>query len=236
MPASLPGDTLVNNLANPSAGVFVTFDPLSGPKGSPLDAKDIDYSTGTPAGWDATTRIPIKVANDEASGLSTGALSTGIGIGASVIGQTPDQATGPTSILRAGFDDNLVPGEEPTYAAPPPVGVVSANAVDSTRMYIGGGRSVMANPSLPDAAPIPGAAGADPYTAGIAICGAGQSASRDGGAGPAFTGFPLKMVTASGAVAAGAAIETGFTNRSGGAMVSGQSAFGADGTELAAAS
>ena len=43
MPASLPGDTLANNLANPTLGRMVTFDLLSGPKGSPLDVRKISY-------------------------------------------------------------------------------------------------------------------------------------------------------------------------------------------------
>lgn len=51
----------------------------------------------------------------------------------------------------------------------------------------------------------------------------GNGGSRDNGAGSIF---PLKMVTASGAVANGAAIETGWVNRTGAAMASGQSAHG----------
>ena len=37
MPASLPGSTLAQNLANPSAGLNINHDLLSGPKGSPFD-------------------------------------------------------------------------------------------------------------------------------------------------------------------------------------------------------
>jgi hypothetical protein len=55
---------------------------------------------------------------------------------------------------------------------------------------------------------------------------AGNVGSRDAGAGPAYTGFSTKMVTATGAVANGAAVEAGFTNRSGVALVTGQSVFG----------
>src|SRR5262245_38312604 len=216
MPASLPGEsnivqyrdgsslTNVNGTGNPSLGPFIIMDPLSGPKGSPFD----EDSTGN---------------------ASTGGLSTGIGIGGSVIGPTA-----PESIFAKGYNDNDIPGEVPTYSAAPPNGVVASSAINSTRMYIGGGRSVTSG--APNYSNTPGVAGTNPYTAGVAICGAGKSGSRDGGAGPAFTGFPMKMVTASGAVAIGAAIETGFTNRSGVAMVSGQSAFGSSGTQLAAAS
>ena len=80
-------------------------------------------------------------------------------------------------------------------------------------MYIGGGRS--------DAAGAP-----NPYTAGFGIGGAGQGGSRDGGAGPAFTGFLNKTVTAVATVANGAVVETGWVNRSGVSITSGQSVFG----------
>lgn len=235
MPAKLPGSSDADNLLNPDDGVFVTFDSLSGPKGSPLDAKVFDYTTGTPPGWDLTTRVPILVANEELSGCSTGGLSTGIGYGGQVIGQTPQLTTAPAAIFAAGFDDNMIPGVRPTFAAPPPPGVVSAHDADSTYLYIGGGRMIentgtlagdIGRPFIPD-----------PYTAGICIVGAGEGVDRDGGAGPtAFTGFPIKTVTATGAVAEGAAIEAGVLNVSGQAMVSGQSAFGSVSTPLAAAS
>jgi hypothetical protein len=115
-----------------------------------------------------------------------------------------------------------------TYAAPPPPGVVSTNTINSARMYIGGGKCT---------ATVQGIAPVVPYTAGIAICGAGNGGSRDGGAGPTvFTGFPLKMVTAVGSVANGVDIETGFKNRSGVTMVSGQSAHGSADANLAAPS
>lgn len=193
MPAALPGSTPAQNAANPSAGAFVIFDPLSGPKGSPLD-KD---STGN---------------------ASTGALSTGIGFSdADIING------GAAGIFAAGFNDNDIPGEVPTYAAGGPPPVVASSAINSTRMYIGGGRS--------DAAGVP-----NPYTAGVAICGAGNGGSRDGGAGPAFLGFFMKMVTATGTVANGAAIEAGFINRTGVSMASGQSAFGSSTAALAVAS
>src|SRR5262252_7508092 len=87
MPASLPGDTKTNNTtANPSAGQPVTFDLLSGPKGSPFD-------------------------KDASGNASTGALSTGIGYGAEVvIGLLPLAQTGPTAIQKAGFTDDYTPG------------------------------------------------------------------------------------------------------------------------------
>jgi hypothetical protein len=186
MPASLPGDTLANNLANPSAGAFVTFDPLSGPKGSPLDNdKQVNIVTGA-----VTAR----------GGCSTGALQTGIGFNAA----SPIMATIPPN-----FTDDYVPGQSDS---------ASTDTMDSTRMYIGGGRC-NANSG--------GSAAVNPYATGITpICGAGNGGARDGGAGPAFTGFAMKTVTAAGAVANGAVIETGFVNRSGVALAAGQSVFG----------
>jgi hypothetical protein len=185
MPAGLPGDTLANNLGNPSAGAFVLFDLLSGPLGSPFD-NDIDVTTDT-----ART-----------TGVSTGALSTGIGFGSPPVlasGQIGDSLN---------FTDDYTPGvSTPTPAA----------SADSTYMYIGGGKCT---------ANVDGAAPVVPYTAGFGIGGAGNSGSRDAGAGPAFTGFLTKLVTATGAVANGAAVEVGWTNRSGQALVSGDSVFG----------
>src|SRR5262247_4133270 len=60
MPASLPGETNANNrTGNPSAGRPVTFDLLSGPKGSPKST-------------------------DITGNASSGALATGIGFGPAV--------------------------------------------------------------------------------------------------------------------------------------------------------
>jgi hypothetical protein len=185
MPASNMGST--SGAGNPSTGKFVVCDLISGPKGSPLD-------------------------KDTAGNFSTGALSTGIGYGASrVIGPVA-----PQSIKDAGFTDDYIPGVSK------PDGSGSLN---STYMYIGGGRSnAMSN----------GIAVTNPYTAGFGIGGFGAGGSRDGGAGPAFTGFKMKMVT--GAAAIGADIEAGFANRSGVAMLAGQSAFGSSDAAAAAIS
>lgn len=210
MPAGLPGDSYVNNHGNPNAGNFVIFDPLSGPKGSPLDS------------------------DPGQTHCSTGALSTGIGISAEDIISTPNLGpqgvpgtTAPNQIWRAGFNDNNIPGEVDTYSAGGPPPVVASSAINSTRMYIGGGRSAAnnANPGTGYVAP-------NPYTQGIAICGAGNGGSRDSGTG---TGFPLKMVTATGTVANGADVEAGFTNRSGVSLTTGQSTFGSTDAPLAAA-
>lgn len=197
MPASLPGATLVQNQANPTQGRFVAFDPASGPKGSPFDAKKPNAAAGG-----AFLADP--------GNCSTGALSTGIAFdGGTTIGPTA-----PDSLFDAGFNDDYTPGvTKPDGTA----------AVDSTLLYIGGGREI-ANPT-PNVPGVPFVL--DPFTAGFAIAGAGNGASRDGGAGASF---PMKMVTApapvSPGVANGAAIEVGFVNRSGITLPGTSSAFG----------
>lgn len=185
MPAGLPGATNAQNLANPSAGSFVIFDLLSGPKGSPFD-NDKDFSlAGTPA----------------SGNTSTGALSTGIGFGSPPILDANQITANP-----GNFDDDYT------------VGVTNPDgtAGNSTLMYIGGGRST---------ANVGGTAPNVPYTLGHGIGGAGQGGSRDAGAGPAFTGFRIKSVTAAAGVANGAVVETGWVNRSGVALVTGNTVF-----------
>lgn len=189
MPASLPGSTVAENLANPSAGPCVIFDPLSGPKASPFDARKIaSWANGAPV-----------YANDPTN-LSTGALQTGIGFGSPPIFGA--------AAIKPNFTDNYTPGISlPSAAA----------ATDSRLMYIGGGRSLAnGNPN--------------PYDETmVGLCKAGQGGSRDGGTTP-FTGFPCKTVTATGAVANGAAVEAGWINRSGVALTTGQSVFGSSTT------
>lgn len=137
---------------------------------------------------------------DVTGNASTGAMSTGIGYGSPPI----FGLTAPASIQAAGFTDDYTPGvTKPDGTA----------ATTSVLMYIGGGKSDATG------APVP-------YTAGFGIGMAGNGGSRDAGAGPAFQGFKVKTVTATGAVANGAAVETGFTNRSGIALTTGQSVFG----------
>lgn len=165
MPAALPGSTPAQNAANPTLGMPVALDLLSGPKGSPLD-------------------------KDMTGNASTGALSTGVGFGPNMRG------------------DGFVPGVGNTLKANYIPGVTKPDgtaATDSTLMYIGGGRS------NPDGTP-------KPYTTGFGIGFAGSGGARDGGAGPAFTGFTGKIVAAAANVAAGAVVATGFNNRSGVAL------------------
>lgn len=205
MPASLPESSTAQNAANPSVGRFVIFDLLSGPKASPFDVRKITFSAGG---------LPSYASDAANQKSSTGGLSTGIGFGTgddvpSVIG-----LTAPASIKKAGFNDDYTPG------LTKPDGTASAN---STLMYIGGGKSGPISTAT-KGIPFP----TTPYVAGFGIGGAGNGGSRDAGAGPAFTGFTLKMVTAAAGVANGAAVEAGWLNRSNIALLAGQSVFGSN--------
>jgi hypothetical protein len=200
MPAALPGATLVQNQANPSQGAAVIFDPLSGPKASPLDARTITGYTTSVTGAQGT---PI-YANDPLN-CSTGGLNTGIGFGSPPVFGAND----PAPFAEGNFTDDYVPGQD----------LPSGAATSAALLYIGGGKS--------DAAGVP-----VPYdVADLGICMAGNGGSRDGGTTP-FTGFPIKTVTASATVANGAAVETGWTNRSGVSIPSGASVFGSGTTPL----
>lgn len=173
MPASLPGDTLANALLNPNAGRSVNFDLLSGPKGSPFD-------------------------NDNAENASTGALSTGIGVGCLVVND-------PESLA---FAEDYIPGETL------PDGTL---ATISILMYIGGGGS---DATLDGESPLA------PYSAGFGIGNAGNGGSRDAGAGPAFTGFLSAFSVADTDTANGADLGNTFINRSGVEVAAGQYTFG----------
>lgn len=194
--------------ANPSAGKFVLMSPFSGPKGSPFD-------------------------KDQAGNNSTGALCTGIGINATRrinISTGTSPFTAPGAIKAAGFTDDYTPGVSmPCF---PGTGFNGAPASATTAILtaIGGGKSVIT--------PGPGNTGlgvstVSPYAV-QPLLGFGNGGSRDAGAGPAFTGFPVKMVTAAAGVAVGAVIETGFVNRGEAAMVTGDSEFGSSTTASAA--
>ena len=192
--------------ANPSLGKFVIMSPFSGPEGSPFDAKSFNPTT--------------LVLEADPTNLSTGGLNTGIGFGSPpVIG-----LTAPQSIKDAGFNDDYIPGVDyfiPTNSA-------KQAATTSILTAIGGGRSNIVDGTGPDGNGTP--AGTDvsvpvPYNAQPLLA-FGNGGSRDAGAGPAFTGFSLKTVTATGTVANGAAVEAGFLNRSGVSVVVGQSVFG----------
>ena len=132
---------------------------------------------------------------------STGALSTGIGFGANT--RDPGFLIPATSLT-----DDYQPG------ITLPDGTASTTAILTA---IGGGKSsanTVESPGTPA-----------PYVAQPLLT-AGNGGSRDAGAGPAFTGFGTKLVTASADVANGAVIETGWVNRQGSTLKSGLSQFG----------
>ena len=206
MPATGMQQTPGNANGLTAGAKAVLMCPFSGPTNSPFDARTI---TGWPVDAD---NIPT-YANDPTN-TSTGALSTGIGFGmgtATVINVANGEGTAPVAIDNRGFTDDYTPG------VTLPSGVAATTAILTA---IGGGKSTAA---------ADGIAPTVPYAAQPLLA-FGNGGSRDAGAGPAFTGFGTKMVTATGAVAVGAAIEAGFINRTypagGPGMVATESAFG----------
>jgi hypothetical protein len=189
----------------------------AGIKNDPVNTYPANPSAGQAVLMDALSGPKGSPLDKDNSGnCTTGALSTGIGWGANlVIGAGLLYGTPPTGV-NGGFTDDTGEG---------------GSGVNSTIMYMGGGRSVTAS-----GVNTPGVAGTSPYTTGFLPTNAGNGGSRDGGAGPAFTGFVGKIVTAAAGVANGAVVETGFVNRSGVALVSGQSTLGSASAAQAAAS
>jgi hypothetical protein len=215
MPAALPQSPGRKNSllaadqypVNPSVGQAVLMDALSGTKGSPLDKDNAA----------ATITLPDATQITWQANCTTGGLSTGIGYGLNVVVAPGNLFNATTGAPGGGFTDNVGEG---------------ASGANSTAIYIGGGRSVTTGAGVNPA----GVAGTNPYTAGFFPVAAGNGGSRDAGAGPAFTGFTHKMVTATAGVANGAVVETGFVNRSGVALLAGESTFGSSTTAQAAAS
>ena len=200
----MPAYNMSGNLApdaNPSVGKQVLMSPFSGPRGSPFDAKKAPYYDNLPGGvaWSA----PVA----DTANLSTGALSTGIGYGTNAFDGFADNQPGRST--QPFLDVKIVPG------------VSLPSTVDATTAIltaIGGGKTVVS--------------GADgiintttPYVA-QPLLGFGGGGSRDAGAGPAYTGFGTKAVTSTGAVAVGAAVETGFLNRTSFALNTGKTVLG----------
>jgi len=200
MPARNMG-SLVSLPANPATGKAVLMSPFSGPKGSPLD-------------------------KDQTGNASTGALSTGIGFGLNVgpvinVANGTAPATAAQSIKDKGYTDDYTPG----ISMPASTAAVPVAATLAILTAIGGGKNTIVGGGATGL----GVSTVAPYVAQPLLA-FGAGSSRDAGAGPAFTGFGTKMVTAAGAVADGAAIEAGFTNRTGVAMIATQSAFGSSTT------
>lgn len=150
--------------------------------------------------------------NDQTGNNSTGGISTGLGFGSPPILSPTVQA-----IKDAGFTDDY------TVGVTKPDGTAAS---DATLCYIGGGRTNMVGtPAVPTTVP---------YTAGFGFGMAGNGGSRDAGAGPAFTGFITKLVTSAAGTAVGVAVETGWLNRSGVALTTGQHTFGSSNAASAA--
>jgi hypothetical protein len=191
--------------ANPSTGAAVLMSPYSGPKNSPFDAVAINPTTGVKA--------------NDVNNFSTGGLSTGIGFGAN----HSISPTAPQSIKDAGFSDDSAPGlTMPAGTAAP----------DARLTAIGGGKSAIVSGTGANGNGFPASEKVSvpaPYVA-LPLLSFGNGGSRDAGVGPVFTGFGLKMVTATATTANGADIEAGFANRSGVSMATGQSALGSNAT------
>lgn len=193
--------------ANPTVGKVVLMSPFSGPRGSPFDAQAFD---------------PLTFAKAlDNSNLSTGALSTGIGFGGNNFDGVADNALGRV-LPDQNFTDDYTPGvTKPDGTAATTSDLVAIGGGKSTASAVGGTTQ--------------GAAPTVPYTAGFGLLGFGGGGARDAGAGPTnFTGFGLKMVTAVGAVAVGAAVEAGFLNRTSFALNAGKSVFGQNNVASAA--
>jgi len=184
----------------------VLMSPFSGPKGSPFDGD-----------------VTLDAAGNRAASpnnASTGALSTGIGYGSNVAVPGISQVYGSyaTGFPGTGFDNNEVVGT---------INPDGTTAADARLLAIGGGRcnaATVANAGI---------ATTNPYAAQPLLA-FGNGASRDAGAGPAYTGFGIKCVQAASAVADGAVLATGFTNRSGATVPSGAYQFGISTTASAA--
>jgi hypothetical protein len=135
---------------------------------------------------------------DQSGNFSTGALTTGIGFG---LNRVISDLTG------GNFTDDYTPGVTlPSGSA----------ATSSTLLAIGGGHCDPTEcgecvPSPYDEQP---------------LLGFGNGILRDAGAAPAYTGHSAKLVTATGTVVNGDAVEAGFTNQSGVTITVGQSVFG----------
>jgi len=213
-----------------SAAVFIvggnsaSFSPFSGPKGSPFDAKMY------PSNGANYTTVPVANTADH----STGGLSTGIGFESTDNGQLVAGVRTGDLIVTTGGTTKGIPANGPgaingfTDDYQPGITLPSgASATLATMLAIGGGKSTI---TVVAGDVAKGLSVVSPYNV-QPILDMGVGGSRDAGAGPAFTGFGMKSVTATADVAQGAAIEAGFINRtapaaSGIVLKNGSSAFG----------
>ena len=212
-------------------GNSVSFSPFSGPQGSPFDALMYPSNIANP--------IPSqRVANT--ADHSTGALNTGIGFESTDNGQLVAGLNTGNLIVTTGGTTKGIPANGPgalngfTDDYQPGISLPSgALATLATLLAIGGGKSTANGTTVAQPPTV-----AAPYNV-QPILDMGVGGSRDAGAGPAFTGFGMKLVTATADVAQGGVIETGFVNRtapaaSGIALKTGASAFGSSSTASSA--
>lgn len=217
MPATGMGQVVGPSNANAATATnAILMSPFSGPTGSPFDAKII-------SGWNysgASLGMPIYAATPTANNadgtpsaaMSTGGLSTGIGFGGEHVVSSPFGSISGGNVVNGSFGPpSFTDDSQPGVSLPS-----NASATLATLIAIGGGKSTAA---------VNGEAPTVPYNV-QPLLGFGNGASRDAGAGPAFTGFGEKMVTATATVANGAAVEAGWVNRSGQSITTGQSVFG----------
>ena len=215
-----------------SSAVFIvggnsaSFSPFSGPKGSPFDALMYPSNIANPI-------LSQRVANT--ADHSTGQLNTGIGFESTDNGQLVAGITTGNLVVTTGGTTKGIPANGPgslngfTDDYQPGITLPSgASATLATMLAIGGGKSVATPVKAGDYSNTNSVT--TPYNV-QPILDMGVGGSRDAGAGPAFTGFSLKSVTATAPVAQGAVIETGFVNRtapaaSGISLATGLSAFG----------
>ncbi len=206
-----PADAAGAIPSNPTAGQFVVFDPVSGPKGSPLDARS----------YDPTSQLLVA----DPTNYSTGASNTGIGINANPIYDT-DAGLGVEAQINPGM---LTPGGTAIGDVAPvaPQAITGAAAYEpynvwgAALLYIGGGYS---------AKNIAGIA-ADVRRKVTALVGFGNGGARDGVTAGSGHGVYAATATAD-AIDNGEIIASSLSpvfdvvNRSGNTMNTGDEAYG----------
>jgi len=214
----------VSNAVFVVGGNSATLSPFSGPKGSPFDAKMYPSNGAT------YTTVPVANTADH----STGGLNTGIGFETTDNGQlVAGIDTGNVIVLTSGTTKGIPangPGSLNGFSDEYQPGISlpsGASAPDARLLAIGGGRSTANGTTVAQPPTVP-----NPYAV-QPLLDMGVGGARDAGAGPAFTGFGMKSVIATAGVAQGAAIETGWINRtapaaSGISLLTGKTAFGSN--------